>query len=137
VVTALAQTLGAGIGLMVAGIPFAGLLTGVVLLLCIAQVGPILVLAPAVGWLFYTDQTGWGVALLVWTVIVGTMDNFIRPVLIRRGADLPLLLIFAGVLGGLFAFGIIGLFVGPVVLAVTYTLLKDWVNEGERPAPKG
>lgn len=136
VVTALAQTLGAGIGLMVAGIPFAGLLTGVVLLLCIAQVGPVLVLAPAVVWLFWTDQTGWGVALLVWTVIVGTMDNFIRPVLIRRGADLPLLLIFAGVLGGLFAFGIVGLFVGPVVLAVTYTLLKDWVNEGERTPPK-
>jgi len=62
------------------------------------------------------------------------MDNFIRPILIRKGADLPLLLIFAGVLGGLFAFGIVGLFVGPVVLAVTYTLLKDWVNEGEAAA---
>jgi hypothetical protein len=62
------------------------------------------------------------------------MDNFIRPILIRQGADLPLLLIFAGVLGGLFAFGIVGLFVGPVVLAVTYTLLTDWVNEGESAA---
>lgn len=132
VVTALAQTVAAGLGLAVAGIPFAGLLTGVVLLLCIAQAGPLLVLAPAVGWLFWTGQTGWGVALLVWTVIVGTMDNFLRPVLIRKGADLPLLLIFAGVLGGLLAFGIVGLFVGPVVLAVTYTLLKDWVNEGEK-----
>ena len=129
VVTALAQTLLAGLGLLVAGIPFAGLLTGVVLLLCIAQVGPILVLLPAVGWLFWTDQTGWAVALLVWTVLVGTLDNVLRPILIRRGADLPLLLIFAGVLGGLFAFGIVGLFVGPVVLAVTYTLLKDWVGE--------
>jgi predicted PurR-regulated permease PerM len=131
VVTALLQTLAAGIGLVVAGIPFAGLLTGVVLLLCIAQVGPLLVLAPATIWLFWTDQTGWGVALLVWTVVVGAMDNVLRPILIRKGADLPLLLIFAGVLGGLFAFGIIGLFVGPVVLAVTYTLLRDWVNEGE------
>ena len=131
VVTALLQTIAAGLGLALAGIPFAGLLTGVVLLLCIAQVGPLLVLVPAVIWLFWTDQTGWGIALLVWTVVVGTMDNFIRPILIRRGADLPLLLIFAGVLGGLFAFGIVGLFVGPVVLAVTYTLLKDWVNEGE------
>jgi predicted PurR-regulated permease PerM len=131
VVTALLQTLAAGIGLVVAGIPFAGLRTGVVLLLCIAQVGPLLVLAPATIWLFWTDQTGWGVALLVWTVVVGAMDNVLRPILIRKGADLPLLLIFAGVLGGLFAFGIIGLFVGPVVLAVTYTLLRDWVNEGE------
>jgi predicted PurR-regulated permease PerM len=130
VVTALLQTLAAGIGLLAAGIPFAGLLTGVVLLLCIAQVGPLLVLVPAVIWLFWTDQTGWGIALLVWTVLVGAMDNVLRPILIRKGADLPLLLIFAGVLGGLFAFGIIGLFVGPVVLAVTYTLLRDWVNEG-------
>ena len=129
VVTALAQTLLAGLGLAVAGIPFAGLLTGLVLLLCIAQVGPILVLAPAVAWLFWTDQTGWGIALLIWTILVGAMDNVVRPLLIRRGADLPLLLIFAGVLGGLFAFGIVGLFVGPVVLAVTYTLLTDWVRE--------
>ena len=134
VVTALLQTIAAGVGLLVAGIPFAGLLTGVVLLLCIAQVGPLLVLVPAVIWLFWTDQTGWGVALLVWTVVVGTMDNVLRPILIRKGADLPLLLIFAGVLGGLFAFGIVGLFVGPVVLAVTYTLLRDWVNEGDKRA---
>ena len=102
----------------------------------IAQVGPLLVLVPAVIWLFWSDQTGWGIALGIWTAIVGVMDNFLRPVLIRRGADLPLLLIFAGVLGGLFAFGIVGLFVGPVVLAVTYTLLKDWVNEGETAATR-
>lgn len=133
VVTALAQTVLAGIGLAVAGVPFAGFLTGVILLLCIAQVGPILVLVPAVIWLFWSDQTGWGTALLVWTVGVGTMDNILRPLLIRRGADLPMPLIFAGVIGGLIAFGIVGLFVGPVVLAVTYTLLKDWV--GERGAP--
>lgn len=132
VVTALAQTLLAGIGLAIAGIPFAGLLTGVILLLCIAQIGPILVLVPAVVWLFWNDQTAWGSALLVWTVIVGAMDNVLRPILIRKGADLPLLLIFAGVIGGLIAFGIIGLFVGPVVLAVAYTLLKDWVAEQER-----
>jgi predicted PurR-regulated permease PerM len=133
VVTALAQTVLAGIGLAVAGVPFAGFLTGVILLLCIAQVGPILVLVPAVIWLFWSGQTGWGTALLVWTVGVGTMDNILRPLLIRRGADLPMPLIFAGVIGGLIAFGIVGLFVGPVVLAVTYTLLKDWV--GERGAP--
>jgi predicted PurR-regulated permease PerM len=134
VVTALAQTILAGVGLFVAGIPFAGLLTGVILLLCIAQIGPILVLAPAVIWLFWTGQTGWGSALLVWSMGVGTMDNFLRPMLIRRGADLPLLLIFAGVIGGLVAFGIVGLFVGPVVLAVGYTLLRDWMNEADAPA---
>jgi predicted PurR-regulated permease PerM len=133
VVTALAQTVLAGLGLAVAGIPFAGLLTGVILLLCIAQLGPLLVLVPAVIWLFWNEQTAWGTALLVWTVGVGTMDNLLRPFLIRKGADLPMLLIFAGVIGGLIAFGIVGLFVGPVVLAVTYTLLRDWA--GEQGAP--
>jgi len=132
VVTALVQTILAGLGLAAAGIPFAGLLTAVILLLCIAQLGPTLVLGPAAIWLFWTGATGWGAALLVWTVVVGMLDNILRPILIRRGADLPLLLIFAGVIGGLLAFGIIGLFVGPVVLAVTYTLLKDWVAEQDR-----
>jgi predicted PurR-regulated permease PerM len=133
VVTALAQTILAGLGMAVAGIPFAGLLTAVILLLCIAQIGPVLVLVPAVIWLFWNDATGWGIALAVWTVAVGMLDNILRPILIRRGADLPLLLIFAGVIGGLIAFGIIGLFVGPVMLAVTYTLLKEWVAEQDHP----
>jgi predicted PurR-regulated permease PerM len=132
VVTALVQTILAGLGLALAGIPFAALLTAVILLLCIAQIGPVIVLAPAVIWLFWSGATGWGTALLVWTVVVGMLDNVLRPMLIRKGADLPLLLIFAGVIGGLLAFGIIGLFVGPVVLAVTYTLLKDWVGEQDR-----
>jgi len=132
VVTALAQTILAGIGLAAAGIPFAGLLTAVTLLLCIAQIGPVLVLVPAVIWLFWKDSTGWGTALLIWTIGVGMLDNILRPLLIRRGADLPLLLIFAGVIGGLLAFGIIGLFVGPVVLAVSYTLLKEWMAEQDR-----
>jgi predicted PurR-regulated permease PerM len=74
-----------------------------------------------------------GTVLLVFTVISGTIDNFIRPVLIRRGANLPLLLIFAGVIGGLITLGIIGLFVGPVVLTVTYTLVKAWVSGEDAP----
>jgi len=133
VVTALAQTLLAGIGLAVAGIPFAALLTALILVLCIAQVGPLVVLLPAVIWLYWTGASGWGTALLIWTVGVGALDNVLRPMLIRKGADLPLLLIFAGVLGGLLAFGIIGLFVGPVVLAVTYRLLERWVAEVDDP----
>ena len=133
VVTALAQTLLAGLGLAVAGVPFVALLTAAILLLFIAQIGPMIVLIPAVIWLYWNDATGWGTALLVWTILIGMLDNVLRPILIRKGADLPLLLIFAGVIGGLLAFGIIGLFVGPVVLAVTYTLLKQWVDDEDAP----
>ena len=130
VVTALVQAVLGGAGLFLSGVPAAGLLTAVMFMLCLAQVGPALVLIPSVIWLFWQDQTMWGSIMVVWTIIVGTIDNFIRPVLIKKGADLPLILIFAGVIGGLFAFGIIGLFVGPVVLAVTYTLLENWVVNG-------
>ena len=91
-----------------------------------------LVLIPVVVWLFWTDQSLWGSIMIFWTIVVGTIDNFIRPVLIKKGADLPLLLIFAGVIGGLIAFGVIGLFIGPVMLAVTYTLLSAWVVKGEK-----
>jgi predicted PurR-regulated permease PerM len=134
VVTAIVQSALGGMGLAVAGVPFAGLLTAVMLVLCIAQVGPLLVLLGATAWLFATDATGWGTFMLALSVVVGLLDNFLRPVLIRRGADLPLLLIFAGVIGGLLSFGLIGLFVGPVVLAVSYTLLDNWVR-GDLPPP--
>jgi predicted PurR-regulated permease PerM len=95
------------------------------------------VLVPAVIWLYWDGHPGLGTILVVWTAVVGTMDNFLRPILIRRGADLPLLLIFAGVVGGLVAFGIVGLFVGPVVLAVAYTLLNAWVEGGEAASAPG
>jgi predicted PurR-regulated permease PerM len=73
--------------------------------------------------------------LLVWTLLVGALDNVLRPMLIKRGADLPLLLIFACVIGGLINFGIIGLFVGPVILTVTYRLLESWLADGEGAGP--
>lgn len=129
VVTALAQSMLGGIGLALAGVPAATLLTAAMFVLCVAQIGPGLVLIPAVVWLFWQDQTLWGSIMVVWTIVVGTMDNFIRPFLIKKGADLPLLLIFAGVIGGLISFGVIGLFIGPVMLAVTYTLLESWVTQ--------
>jgi predicted PurR-regulated permease PerM len=137
VVTALAQSVLGGVGLAVAGIPFAAILTAVMFMLAIAQIGPLLVLLPSIVWLYWSGSTGWGTFLLFWTLVVGTMDNFLRPVLIKKGADLPLLLIFAGVVGGLVAFGLIGIFVGPVVLAVGHTLLSAWINEdnGEARSP--
>jgi len=131
--TALAQSVLAGLGLVVAGVPLAAMLTAVMFLLAVAQIGVVPVLACAVFWLYHKDENAWATALLVWTVIVGTMDNFLRPFLIKKGADLPLLLIFSGVVGGLIAFGLVGLFIGPMVLAVTWKLCSAWVQE----APHG
>jgi len=131
-VTALVQAVLAGIGLALAGVPLAGLLTALTFMFCIAQVGPVPVLVPAAIWAFWSGQTGWGIFLLVWAAVVATLDNVLRPVLIRLGADLPLLLIFAGVIGGLLAFGLVGIFVGPVVLAVAYTLLEAWLSDGDK-----
>ena len=132
VVTALIQSLLGGIGFVVAGVPAPALLAAVIFILALAQLPPLLVMAPAVIWVYWTGDPIWGTVLLVWTIGVGSIDNIVRPLLIRKGVDLPLLLIFTGVIGGLIAFGIIGLFIGPVVLAVTYRLLESWVAGGER-----
>ena len=134
-VTALVQALLGGLGMLLAGVPFAGLLTALMFMLCIAQIGALPVLLGAAGWAFFNGGTGWGVFLVVVAVVVATLDNVLRPLLIKMGADLPLLLIFAGVIGGLLAFGLVGIFVGPVVLAVGYTLLDAWVGDGEAPPP--
>ena len=135
VVTALAQSVIAGVGLAVVGLPFAPVLTALIFLLCLIQLGPALVMVPAVIWMYYVGDTGWATVLLAFTLVAATIDQFLRPVLIRRGADLPMLLILAGVIGGLIAFGILGIFIGPTVLAVTYTLLNAWLAEGDRQEP--
>jgi predicted PurR-regulated permease PerM len=128
VVTAIFQATVGGIGLAITGVPAVLLLTAVMFILCLAQIGPTVVLIPAVIWLYWKDGAVWGTILLVFSIMAITLDNFVRPALIRKGADLPLFLIFSGVMGGLIAFGINGLFIGPVLLAVAYTLLKAWVS---------
>jgi predicted PurR-regulated permease PerM len=129
VVTALAQSVLVGIGLAVVGVPFAGILTVLSFVLSVAQIGPIPVLIGAVIWVFSQQGALWGTGYLIWAALCAVFDNIARPVLIKRGADLPLLLIFAGVIGGLLAFGVVGLFIGPVVLAVAYMLVVDWMGE--------
>lgn len=128
VVTAVVQAVLGGIGLVVAGVPLAGFLTALMFLLAVAQIGAGPVLLLAVAWLYWSGGTWTATAFLVWALFVGSIDNVLRPLLIKRGADLPLVLIFAGVIGGLLAFGVVGLFVGPVVLAVAYTELSAWVS---------
>jgi predicted PurR-regulated permease PerM len=132
VVTALVQALIGGAGLMIAGVPFAPVLTALMFLLAVAQIGAVPVLVVPIFWLYWSGSPGWGTFLVVVAVIAGTLDNVLRPFLIKKGADLPLLLIFIGVIGGLIAFGLIGIFVGPLVLAVTYTLLNAWVASERR-----
>jgi predicted PurR-regulated permease PerM len=131
VVTALIQAVIGGLGLFIARVPFAAVLTAVMFMCTVAQLGPLPILVPAVVWLYWSGSPGWGTFLLVLSLVAATVDNFIRPFLIKKGADLPLLLIFAGVIGGLIGFGLIGIFVGPMVLAVTYTLLRAWIEDGD------
>ena len=130
VVTAVAQSIIGGVGLAVVGVPYVGLLTALMFVLCLVQLGPALVLIPVVVWVYYSSDAFWGTILVAFTIVAMTIDQFIRPILIRRGAALPLLLILAGVVGGLIAFGFLGIFIGPAVLGVTYTLLNAWINEG-------
>lgn len=129
VVTALVQAAVAWMGFIAAGIPYAILLTAIVFVLSVVQIGAWPVLVPTVAWLYWSGSAGWGTFFLAWSILVMSLDNFLRPYLIKRGANLPLLLIFAGVIGGLISFGVIGLFIGPVILAVSYTLIRAWVAE--------
>ncbi len=133
IVTAIVQSGLAGIGLAIAGVPFVAILTVLMFVLAVAQIGAGPVLIGAVIWVYATYGAVWGTVFLIWAIFCGTFDNVLRPMLIKRGADLPLTLIFAGVIGGLIAFGVIGLFIGPVVLAVAYTLLIDWVADDAPP----
>ena len=131
VVTALVQSTAGGIGLAFAGVPAVSLLSAVMFILCLVQLGPALIMFPAAIWLFWSGHTTGGAVLFVWAILVSTIDNFLRPMLIRKSVDIPTLLIFPGVIGGLMALGIIGVFIGPVILAITYSLISDWVQEGE------
>jgi len=132
VVTAVAQSAAAGIGLAIAGVPAVLLLTALMFMLCLAQLGPSPVLVPAVIWLFWSDAVGWSIFLGTWTLLVTPVDNILRPMLIRKSVDLSIFIVLPGVIGGLMTLGIIGVFVGPVVLAVAYNLLEAWVQEGEQ-----
>ncbi|MFM7275512.1 MAG: AI-2E family transporter [Gammaproteobacteria bacterium] len=126
---ALIQSLLAGFGLLVAGVPAAGLLTVLMLVLCIVQLGPGLVMVPAAIWLFANAATGVALAFTVWTVLLMPVDNILKPLLMGRGVDVPLLVIFPGAIGGFLTQGIIGLFVGAVVLALGYQLGKEWLHD--------
>lgn len=129
VATALVQASAGGLGLMIAGVPAWLILTALMFLTSIAQLGATPIVAGAALWMLFQGQTGWGIVLGAWALVVGSLDNVLRPLLIGREARLSFLMVFVGVLGGLVAFGPVGLFAGPVVLAVTGSLLAAWVRE--------
>jgi len=133
--TAIAQGVLAAIGFWMAGVPAAPLLGLATFFLSPVPVGPPLVWAPAAFWLFTQGQTGWGVFMLIWGVaVVSSVDNVIKPLIISHGSNLPFILVLLGVLGGVIAFGFIGVFLGPTLLAIGFALIQDWSEERRRIA---
>lgn len=129
--TAIAQGLLTAFGLWISGVPRPVLLGVIAGVISILPVGAPIIWIPATLWLFSEGRTYWAIFLLLYGAFgISSADNVIRPWLISRGADLPLLLTLLGALGGVFAFGFLGLFLGPVLLAVGFMLLKDWATEG-------
>ena len=126
---ALIQGLLAGIGLLVAGVPAAGLWALLVLLMAVVQIPTVLLLGPIIVYVFATSSTVIAVLFAIWSIAVGLSDNVLKPMLLGRGVDVPMLVIFMGAIGGFILKGIIGLFVGAVVLAVGYTLFQAWVED--------
>jgi predicted PurR-regulated permease PerM len=125
------QALLAGLGLMVAGVPGASLITSAVLILGIIQIGPSVVLIPVVIWAWTAMEPMTALLFTAYMVPVGLLDNVLRPILMGRGVRVPMLVILIGVVGGTLAYGITGLFLGPIVLSVMWELGVAWINEPE------
>jgi predicted PurR-regulated permease PerM len=131
--TALAQASLQGLGLWLAGVPAALFLGFLTFFLSFVPFGPPLVWLSAAVWLLHNGAVGWGLFLFGWGFfVVSSVDNVLRPYLISRGSNLPLILMFFGVLGGLMAFGFLGVFLGPTLLAIGYVLFQEWSGEPRR-----
>jgi len=134
--SALAQGILAAIGFKIAGIPSSLLLGLITFFLGLVPAGPPFVWIPATLWLFYTGHMGWAIFMGIWGLIaISGVDNVLRPYLISRGSNLPFILIFLGVIGGMLAFGFIGIFIGPSLLAVGYCLVREWRSFDKNPSP--
>jgi predicted PurR-regulated permease PerM len=124
--TALVQGVMAAIGFVIAGVPGAALLGLLTFFLSPVPVGPPLVWIPAVIWLYTQGSTGWAIFMFIWGMGVSSVDNIVKPWLISQGSQMPFIVIFFGVIGGALAFGVVGVFLGPTLLAVTYRLIEEW-----------
>ena len=135
--TAAAQGLLALIGFLIAGVPGALVLGVVTFMLSLIPMGPPLAWIPATAWLVWQEHYGMAVFLAIWgTFVISGVDNVLKPYLISRGGNLPLVIVLLGVFGGLIAFGFIGLFIGPTLLAVAYSLLLDWSRGDDPDTPR-
>lgn len=124
--TALLQGVVAAIGFAIAGVPGSVSLGFITFLLALVPGGPLIVAAPAAFWLYRQDSTAWAVFIMAWGVMVAALDNVVKPLLISRGGSTPMILVMLGVLGGAFAFGVIGMFLGPTLVALGYSLFEQW-----------
>jgi predicted PurR-regulated permease PerM len=131
--TALAQAVVALVGFLLAGVPGALALASATFLLSMVPIGPPVVWGGAAVWLFVHDQIGWGIFMVAWGLFaISTIDNFVKPFLISRASSLPLLLILLGVFGGIVAYGFIGIFIGPPMLAIGLMLVQLWASSRQR-----
>jgi predicted PurR-regulated permease PerM len=138
--TAFVQAVVAAFGFALAGAPGVALLSLATFMFALVQIPTATVWVPVTVWLFWQGHIVWAVFMALWGFfLVNTVDNIIRPYLISQGARLPFLLMFVGVVGGLLAYGFIGIFIGATLLAVSYTLILDWLEEPSEvvsePAP--
>jgi len=122
------QSVLAGMGFLAIGLPGAGLFALLCLIVSVIQISVGLVTLPIAIYVFWTHETVPAVVFLCWSVFVGLIDNVLKPILLGRGLDVPMFVIFLGAIGGFLAHGIIGLFVGAVVLVLGYTLLSSWIT---------
>jgi predicted PurR-regulated permease PerM len=126
---AVIQSVLAGLGMLIAGVPAAGLWALLILILAVMQLPPLLVLLPVILYVFATSSTSIAVLFAVWALLVGASDNVLKPLLMGRGSRTPMLVLFMGSLGGFMAGGILGLFVGAIVSAIGYTVFMAWLEE--------
>lgn len=133
--TAFAQAAVALLGFLIAGVPGAMLLAALTFILSLVPMGPVLIWGGAAAWLYSQDQVGWAIFMVIYgAAVISSVDNFVKPILMSRAGNLSMLLVVLGVFGGAIAFGFIGLFVGPALLAVGWSVTKNWLGEVS-PAP--
>jgi predicted PurR-regulated permease PerM len=133
--TALAQAAVSVVGFLIAGVPGAFVLGALTFILSLVPMGPVLIWGGAAAWLYFGGQTGWAIFMVIYgAAVISSVDNFVKPILMSRAGNLSMLLVVLGVFGGAVAFGFIGLFVGPALLAVAWNLTKAWLDKPEAPA---